>query len=99
MPRDVLPDSDLAATTIGNEVFTYVQFQNGSIQECRGQIDSSATAERVYAYYESTSAVLRYRGHSEDVLANAPKLFTPLGAAILRPSTRVSQSFTLLRFS
>ncbi|KAK4097722.1 hypothetical protein N658DRAFT_510150 [Parathielavia hyrcaniae] len=88
MGHGCLPDTDLAAVAIGNEVYTYMQSYNGVIIECHGSMQATGQISSVYLYENQTEVVHRYRGGREEVRLGGPKLFTPLAAAYIRGNSR-----------
>lgn len=78
-----LPDTAITTLSIGSNIYTYAQKYEGFLTECRGELQNGK-----YSYEGQADVLARYSGQA--VRAKAPKLFTPLAAAYIGPSTRAS---------
>jgi len=84
-----LPDTDIASVARnGKDVFLYAQAMYGELVECQGVLQDSSG---LYIYRRRSDIVSRYE--RKQVSPGAPKLFTPLAAAILGDS-RVGHPFS-----
>lgn len=83
-----LPDTDIAAVAIGDDVFTYMQSYQGVLMECHGSMQTVEGTEKVYLYDDQSQVIQRYRGGKEEIRPGGPKMFTPLAVAYIKPNIK-----------
>ncbi|KAI0195867.1 hypothetical protein F4808DRAFT_464114 [Astrocystis sublimbata] len=76
-----LPDTALTTLSVGKDVYTYAQTDEGVLIECRGQLKTVRGTPDLYSYSFQNHVLARYE--DDEVASGAPKLFTPLAAAYI----------------
>lgn len=80
----LFPNTALASMTLGSDVYTYAQAEEGFLIEALGRLENGDNTSDTYSYSHQSNIGLTIRFRNGEVTETAPKLFTPLAANPLR---------------